>query len=520
MKSAADAAFEVLCESRTVVVVDVETCPAADGDHIVAIAAVTCRNGAIRGTWSTVIDPGVPVTNSAYHGLSDADVAGKPAFADVVDSIAGLFDDPGTVLVAHNASFDVGRLHLEYSRLGTGQALPDVAVLDTMRLPDLLGVAMPSRSRTLAACCAAFEVTNFRPHDPVSDATATAGVLLHLLRAAARRRWTDLGRLHSHAGGATTASIEPAAAEAAKAARVRLELPAEHLATHTVLLSPLATPAELDTWAANAVECARLRCHLLDDKAAVALAHAPELHERLSKHLVAQAASFEPGQGATLVGALNVLAPRALTVQGRPFRWQRHKAVVAGLARCHPDAGLCPDCEAGRPCPVDVAHHPLVVTSVCTPDGHLPPARRIRVFRNPTETATCLTKWPTKGCDDMAGYAAWLAIDAWLADHNQVRADIIIDYAIAKHLHDPRVVRVHAERLAAQQRHPDVKRLIEATLATRTTDPGYAELDEWYLRYQAYRGRRRTPRPQGHSGLNPRTARPASRTRSRRFTVG
>ncbi|HET9060264.1 MAG TPA: hypothetical protein VFN61_10115 [Acidimicrobiales bacterium] len=71
----------------------------------------------------------------------------------------------------------------------------------------------------------------------------------------------------------------------------------------------------------------------------------------------------------------------------------------------------------------------------------------------------------------------------------------------------------------AIRRGADVKQLVEATLAARTTDPGYGELDEWYLRYQAYRARRRTPRPQGHSGLNPRTMRPASRTRSRRFTV-
>lgn len=157
-------------------------------------------------------------------------MAGEPAFADVADSIAGLFDDrPGNRPGRPRASFAVGRLHLEYSRVGSSRARPDGAVLDTMRLPDLLGVAVPSRSRTAAACCAAFEVTNFRPHDPVSDATATAGVLLHLLRAAARRGWTDLGRLHSRAGGATTASVESAAAEAAKAARVRLELPAEHL---------------------------------------------------------------------------------------------------------------------------------------------------------------------------------------------------------------------------------------------------------------------------------------------------
>jgi len=36
--TSAEAAFRLLCEARTFVVVDVETCPAADGDHVVSVA--------------------------------------------------------------------------------------------------------------------------------------------------------------------------------------------------------------------------------------------------------------------------------------------------------------------------------------------------------------------------------------------------------------------------------------------------------------------------------------------------
>lgn len=266
---------------------------------------------------------------------------------------------------------------------------------------------MPSRSRTAAACCAAFEVTNFRPHDTVSDATATAGVLLHLLRAAARRGWTDLGpaqprrwchhrqrrigRRRSRKGGQSP----PRA-------------PGRASATRTVVLSPLATPAELDIWAASAVEFARLRCHLLDVKAAVALAHAPRCTKVSpsisSPGLRASSPVREPPPSVRSTCS----APRALTVQGRPFRrWQRHKAVVSRACPLHPDGGLCPDREAGWPCLVDVGHHPLVVTSVCTPDGHLPRARRIRVSStrpepppvSPNGRPKAATIWPATRLD-------------------------------------------------------------------------------------------------------------------------
>lgn len=103
---AASGAFDLLCAQHTFVVLDVETCPSEDGYRVVSIAAVTCRNGRQRSTWTTNIDPGVPITNSWIHGLTDDDVVGAPTFADVTDQLEQQLSAPDVVLVCHNARFD------------------------------------------------------------------------------------------------------------------------------------------------------------------------------------------------------------------------------------------------------------------------------------------------------------------------------------------------------------------------------------------------------------------------------
>ena len=515
MSTTADRAFQLLVESvPAVVVIDVETCPSPDGDHIISIAAVTCRNGSSRSTWSTLLDPGVPITNSHHHGLTDADVAGVRAFADIVDELDHLLEEPGTILVAHNASFDVGRLHLEHQRLGTGEALRDVAVLDTMRLPDVIEFPMPSRSRTLAALCSTFDIVNVRPHDAASDATATADVLHALLRAAAARSWINLKALHKKAGGLTTRGIGlPKTTERVTAAS-RPELPVEHLATHTTLLGAAATAAELDAWVAGAIECVELRCYLLADKAAVSIEHAGPLHERLTEVLIRKGSSLEPGQGGTLAGALNILAPQALRAgPGRAARWwQKHQSKLKALARCDLDMGACPECVAGCPCPLDIAHQPLVVSAVYDQDGTVSPARRKRLA---WDSHGLLRNWAKAGVLDMAGYGAWLGCDIWLSEGNQARSDPVLEGAMRNEAYDPRILRLYAQRLASQQRHDEVAALMVNHLPARTTDDGWRELDDWYLRYSGQRARRQAP---PRAAGSPRVVRPTGRARPNRFT--
>jgi DNA polymerase III epsilon subunit-like protein len=513
--TATDDAFKLLCEQHTFVVIDVETCPADDGNHIVSIAATTVRQGRRRSTWSTLVQPGVPIANSEYHQLTDDDVAGARAFADIVGDLEAVLDSDDTVVVAHNARFDISVLHLEYQRLGTTRTLPDRPLLDTMTLPRIVGHEM-GRSRRLATLLDSFDLTNSSPHDAASDSAATADALISLLRVAAKNGYTDLDDLLADSGNVTTATV--AAAEAARMpTRARgTVLSQEHLDTHTVLLPTAPTDDQFDRWADAALECAELRCELLADKAEAADGHANELHARLTKHLSRLAKSADPGQAATLVGALNVLAPHALSRRSvRPW-WTQNAPNIRSASRCDAVHGACPDCRDGQPCPSDLAHQPLAALVCDALDGPVPKKRRSQLVGSGDRKV--VTEWCHAGLHDLAGYAAWLVAHAFAAEGNDSRAANIVDQAIQLRAYDPRLVLAHGQRLAQQGRHRDLAELIDLAVEHRTTDPAWQDLAAWYARHQAHQHKQpRAPRKRPDASRS--VARPSGRERAQRFKL-
>lgn len=520
MTPRSSAAFKLLTRGITFIVLDIETCPAPDGDHIVSLAAVAIRQGGHRVVFSSLINPGVPITNSQIHGLTDRDVATSRSFADITTDLDSLLGDDDTVLVCHNVAFDVGRLHLEYGRLGTGEVLPDVLVIDSMPLPGAIGYAVPGRGKSLDAYCSHFGITNVRPHDSTSDALATAEVLHELLLIAAAGGHTDFNTFHLITGALSAHMITPAGMTATVFRERQLELPAAHLVTHTKLLGVKASNKRLDEWAAGAAECVKLRCHLLIDKARTANHHAVELHRRLTDMLVADGPSLDAGQGATLVAALNVLARRGLQ-RGKTTRpyvtwWQHHRQQIGAIEHCDEDAGQCPDCRDGDPCPIDIAHQAITNAICCDETGYVTTDRRKRI--SDSKTSAFLLSWPPLGLYELAGYAAWLTADAWAADRNPGRADIVIDQAMSNGAYDPRVIRVYAERLTLQGRLSDADALVTNHLQRSTTDPGWAELSLWHDRSLAQRTRR-TMGPNAKPGASIRVARPPARVRPNRFSV-
>lgn len=114
------------------VVLDLETTGgSASGDRVTEIAAVRFDNGLETHRWSTLVNPGVPIPGfiQALTGIDDALVADAPGFKAVADHLLALLD--GSVLVAHNASFDHGFLRGEFTRLGQDLRVP---TLCTVRL--------------------------------------------------------------------------------------------------------------------------------------------------------------------------------------------------------------------------------------------------------------------------------------------------------------------------------------------------------------------------------------------------
>jgi DNA polymerase-3 subunit epsilon len=118
------------------VLLDLETTGGnAVRDRITEIAAVRFEHGVEVARWSTLVNPGVPVSHfiEQLTGISNGLVADAPSFDEVGPQLLKLLD--GAVLVAHNVRFDHGFLLNEYAR--TDVALR-VKTLCTVRLSRLL----------------------------------------------------------------------------------------------------------------------------------------------------------------------------------------------------------------------------------------------------------------------------------------------------------------------------------------------------------------------------------------------
>jgi len=86
-------------------------------DRVTEIAVVRVEQGVEVARWSTLVNPGVPISDfiERLTGISNAMVADAPAFAEVAPTLLKLLD--GAVLVAHNVRFDHGFLLNELARM-------------------------------------------------------------------------------------------------------------------------------------------------------------------------------------------------------------------------------------------------------------------------------------------------------------------------------------------------------------------------------------------------------------------
>jgi DNA polymerase-3 subunit epsilon len=120
----------------------------------------------------------MPPTAEAIHGISDAMVAGQPTVDQVLPSFAAFA--AGTVLVAHDAAFDLAFLRHAAARHSVRLDVLGAPVLDTL----LLSAALhPDASgHTLDAVAARLGVEVLGRHTALGDALATAEVFVRMLR--------------------------------------------------------------------------------------------------------------------------------------------------------------------------------------------------------------------------------------------------------------------------------------------------------------------------------------------------
>ena len=158
------------------VVFDVETTGGSPGTGgITEIGAVKLAGGEIVEQFSTLVNPGRPIEPFVVRltGITNNMVANAP----VMDLVMPRFERfvEGTVLVGHNIGFDCS--FVTAARGGTPLPNP---VLDTLKLSRTL---VPGLKRyRLSSVVAHFGVRQMPNHRALSDAAATAGVFLKLLK--------------------------------------------------------------------------------------------------------------------------------------------------------------------------------------------------------------------------------------------------------------------------------------------------------------------------------------------------
>lgn len=119
-------------DGRLFAFLDVETTglKAESGDRICEVAIQRCRGTEVLAEFKSLICPGIPISPGAcaVNGISDEMVRGKPPFAKVARRVRRMLE--GSVIVCHNAPFDLGFLRHEFAR--AGMTLPQAPVIDTL----------------------------------------------------------------------------------------------------------------------------------------------------------------------------------------------------------------------------------------------------------------------------------------------------------------------------------------------------------------------------------------------------
>ncbi|MEO5852167.1 MAG: DEDD exonuclease domain-containing protein [Nocardioides sp.] len=165
----------------TFCVVDLETTggSAAGGSMITEIGAVKVQGGEVVGEFQTLVDPhtAIPAFIAVLTGITNSMVAGAPSIESALPAF--LEFARGTVLVSHNAPFDVG--FLKHFAAQQGRSWPAFEVLDTARLARRVITRDDAPNCKLSSLAKAFGSTTTPDHRALSDARATVDVLHGLM---------------------------------------------------------------------------------------------------------------------------------------------------------------------------------------------------------------------------------------------------------------------------------------------------------------------------------------------------
>jgi len=159
--------------------------------RLVELSGVKFRLGDDQpATFSSLIDPEMPIPPevSQIHGITDDMVDGAPKCSQVVPEFLEWIGDHRTVLIAHNAPFDIDFLHIAMARMRKER--PANFVIDT--LPFARSVLTDSPNHQLKTLVEHLGLSAGDYHRALADSHHVRNVFSHLISSTATATWSDL----------------------------------------------------------------------------------------------------------------------------------------------------------------------------------------------------------------------------------------------------------------------------------------------------------------------------------------
>jgi len=148
------------------------------GDEIISIGAVRIINGQLLSEerFDQLVDPrrGISRESIKIHGIRPEMLAGQPTIDKVLPAFHRFCEN--TVLVAHNAAFDILMLKMKETATGVNFTHP---VLDTLLLSDALHPA--HRDHDIETIAKRLGISVIGRHTALGDALTTAEILLKMI---------------------------------------------------------------------------------------------------------------------------------------------------------------------------------------------------------------------------------------------------------------------------------------------------------------------------------------------------
>ncbi|HQN74886.1 MAG TPA: PolC-type DNA polymerase III [Bacillota bacterium] len=190
--------YQGLLSDATFVIFDIETTGLSlNYDTLIEIAGIKVKNGAILGEFSELIDPDMTISKFTENltQITNSMLKGKRKLKEVLKDFREFSKD--TILVAHNADFDVDFLAYNYRELGIDNKInPSI---DTLMLAKVLN---PEKSRyDLKSMSRHYKVNLDGHHRAINDTKALFEIFLHMLKQLRKdgfNRFQDLNLIIDH----------------------------------------------------------------------------------------------------------------------------------------------------------------------------------------------------------------------------------------------------------------------------------------------------------------------------------